>query len=182
MDPQLPNYQQLALYVGKNFPVTILCNDTKELSIKLDPKLAVDLRIYLLLWVIWMMNSCEKNSQCQHFLSDSEMENGRHNVYNFKLAELDSQTINDKLERVFESRKCSAKINIALGFVLRNREKGQYCYFYAHENNTVFEKSHLLCTRGDLTRIQDKVKHCHLLEMCTWKAPTLYGNFACLPT
>ena len=29
MDPQLPNYQQLALYVGKNFPVTILCSDTK---------------------------------------------------------------------------------------------------------------------------------------------------------
>ena len=101
----------------------------------------------------------EELTACQHFLSDSEMENGRHNVYNFRLAELDSQIINAKLEKVFESLKCAAKINIALGFVLRNQENGQYRYFYAHENNTLFEKSHLLCTRGDLTTIQDKVDH-----------------------
>ena len=91
------------------------------------------------------------------------MENGLHKVYNFNLAELDSQIINAKLEKVFESLKCAAKINIALGFVLRNQENGQYRYFYAHENNTLFEKSHLLCTRGDLTTIQDKVDHCDLL-------------------
>ena len=37
---------------------------------------------------------------CQHFLSGSEMQNGRHKVYKFRIAELDSQIINAKLEKV----------------------------------------------------------------------------------
>ena len=122
----------------------------------------------------------EELTACQHFLSDSEMENGRHNVYNFRLAELDSQIINANLEKVFESLKCAAKINIALGFVLRNQENGQYRYFYAHENNTLFEKSHLLCTRGDLTTIQDKVDHCDLLEMCARERTNTKWKFCLL--
>ena len=40
----------------------------------------------------------------------------------------------------------AAKIIIALGFVLRNIETGKNRYFQGHENNKLFEKSHLQCT------------------------------------
>ena len=57
---------------------------------------------------------------------------------------LDTKKINEKEEEVFNKLDSAAKIDIALGFVLRNIETGEYRYFYAHENNTLFEISHLL--------------------------------------
>ena len=59
------------------------------------------------------------------------------------------------------------KIIIALGFVLRNIETGKYHYFYAHENNTLFDKSLLLFTQADLTTIQNKVNKQDIIEVCT---------------
>ena len=104
---------------------------------------------------------------CQHFLTDTEMENGRHKVFNFQLSKLDPNLVNEKLNQVFEKLDCAAKINIALGFVLRNIETSEYRYFYAHENNTLFDKSILLCTKADLTTIQNKVNEQDIIEICT---------------
>ena len=86
----------------------------------------------------------EELSACQHFLVDTEMENGRHKVFNFQMSKLDSKIINEKLEEVFNKLDSAAKINIALGFVLRNVETGEYRYYYAHENNTLF-KNRIYC-------------------------------------
>ena len=58
------------------------------------------------------------------------------------MSKLDTKIINEKLEEVFNKLDSAAKINTALGFVLRNIETGEYQFFYAHENNTLFEKSH----------------------------------------
>ena len=63
---------------------------------------------------------------CQHFFDDTEMENGRHRVFNFKLYKLDPNEINDKLKEVFEKLNCSAKVNLALGFILSNVETDEY--------------------------------------------------------
>ena len=82
----------------------------------------------------------EELSPYQHFLVDTEMENGRHKLFNFQMSELITKIINEKLEEVFNKLDSAAKINIALGFVLRNNETGEYQYFYAHENNNLFEK------------------------------------------
>ena len=109
----------------------------------------------------------EEFSACQHFLVDTEMENGRHKVFNFQMSKLDTKIINEKLEEVFNKLDSAAKINIALGFVLRNIETGEYRYFYAHENNTLFEKTHLLCTKADLKTIQGKVEKFDIVEQCT---------------
>ena len=78
----------------------------------------------------------EELSACQHFLVDTEIEKGRHKVFNFQISKLDTKIINEKLEELFNKLDSAAKINIALGFVLRNIETGEYRYFYAHENNT----------------------------------------------
>ena len=59
-------------------------------------------------------------SACQHFFDDTEMENGRHQVFNFKLSRLDPHEINKKLKEAFEKVNCAAKVNLALGFILRN--------------------------------------------------------------
>ena len=68
----------------------------------------------------------EELSACQHFLVDTEMENGRHKVFNFQMSKLDTKIINEKLEEVFNKLNSAAKINIALGVVLRNIETGEY--------------------------------------------------------
>ena len=109
----------------------------------------------------------EELSACQHFLVDTELENGRHKVFNFQMSKLDTKIINEKLEEVFNKLDSAAKINIALGFVHRNLETGEYRYFYAHENNTLFEKSRLLCTKADLITIQGKVEKFDIVEQCT---------------
>ena len=52
-------------------------------------------------------------SACQHFFDNTEMENGRHRVFNFKLSRLDPSEINEKLKEVFEKLNCAAKINLS---------------------------------------------------------------------
>ena len=65
---------------------------------------------------------------CQHLLTDTEMENGRHKVFNFRLSKLNPNQFNEKLNQVFEKFDCAAKINIALGFVLRKIERANIVF------------------------------------------------------
>ena len=65
--------------------------------------------------------------------------------------------INEKFDEVFNKLDSGVEINIALGFVLRNIETGEYRFFYLHENNSLLEKSDLLCSKADLISIQGKV-------------------------
>ena len=109
----------------------------------------------------------EELSACQHFLVGTEMENGRHKVFNFQMSTIDTKIINEKFEEVFNKLNSAAKINIVLEFVLRNVKTEEYWYHYAHENNTLFEKSHLLCTKADLISIQGKVEKFDIVEQCT---------------
>ena len=41
----------------------------------------------------------EELSACQHFLVDTEMENGRHKVFNFQMSQLNTKIINEKVEK-----------------------------------------------------------------------------------
>ena len=117
-------------------------------------------------------------SACQHFFDNTEMENGRHRVFNFKLSRLDPSEINEKLKEVFEKFNCAAKINLSLGFILRNVDTDEYRYFYAHENNTFFEKSHLLCSKGDLVSLQDRVEKLDLIETCAQERANTKWRYA----
>ena len=71
------------------------------------------------------------------------------------------------MENVFNKLDFAEKINIALGFVLRNVETGEYWYYYAHENDTLFEKLDFLCTKADLISIQGELEKFDILEQCT---------------
>ena len=82
----------------------------------------------------------EKHTACQHFLADTEMENGIHKVLSFTMSKLDTTIVNETIEEVFNKLDIAAKINVALGFVLPNNDtvNGEYQFFYAIENNILF--------------------------------------------
>ena len=109
----------------------------------------------------------EELQACQHFLVDSELEKGRHRVFNFAMSTSDNSLVNEKLDLVFKGLKCSAKVNLALRFVLKNVEDGSCRYFSAHENNTLMERSKLVCTPDDITNLKEKLQKRDIVDVCT---------------
>ena len=61
----------------------------------------------------------EELESCKHFLTDTEMENGRHRVFDFAMSPFDMSLLNEKLHYVFKELKFAAKANFANGFVLK---------------------------------------------------------------
>ena len=109
----------------------------------------------------------EELESCKHFLTDTEMENGRHRVFNFAMSSFNMSLLNDKLDYVFKELKFAAKVNLAFGFVLKNIEDGLCRYFYAHENNTIMETSKLVCTQADMTTLKDRMQKMDIVDICT---------------
>ena len=109
----------------------------------------------------------EELESCKHLLTDTEMDNGRHRVFNFAMSSLDISLLNDKLDYVLKELKCAAKVNIAFGFVLKNIEDGMCRYIYAHENNTIMEKSKLVCTPDDIVSLKEKIQKMDIIDLCT---------------
>ena len=109
----------------------------------------------------------EELRACEHFLVDSEFERGRHKVFNYAVETLNTEIVNDKLDNFFYNLKCAAKVNLAFGFILKNLEDGRYRYFYAHENNTLLDRSQLVCTKDDLTKLKNIVNQTDVIESCT---------------
>ena len=93
----------------------------------------------------------EELKSCKRFLRGTEMENGRHRVFNLAMSSLDTSLLNDKRDYVFKELKCAAKVNLAFGFVLKHIEDGMCRYFYAHEDNTNMERPNFVCTPDDIT-------------------------------
>ena len=109
----------------------------------------------------------EELESCKHFLTDIEMENGRHRVFNIAMSSFDVSLLNDKLDYVFKELKRAAKVDLAFGFVLKNIEDGMCRYFYAHENNTIMERAKLVCTEGDMTNLKEKKQKMDIVDNCT---------------
>ena len=109
----------------------------------------------------------EELEPCEHFLTNTEMKNGRHTVFNFAMSSFDISLLNDKLDFVFNELKCAAKVNLAFGFVLKNIEDGMCRYFYAHDNNTFAERTKLVCTQVDMTNLNDKMQKMDIVDICT---------------
>ena len=92
---------------------------------------------------------------------------GKNKVFNFQMSKLDTKITNEELNEVFNKLNSAAIINITLGFVLQNIATGEYQYFYAHKNNTFFERFHLFCTKEDLITIQGEVEVFDIVKQCT---------------
>ena len=109
----------------------------------------------------------EELQSCRYFLVDSELQKGRHSVFNFAVKNLTAQVIEEKLDRVLDKLKCVAKLNLALGFILKNIEDGKFRYFYAHENNTLLEQSKLVSNKDDMAKLKEILKKTDVIESCT---------------
>ena len=105
--------------------------------------------------------------RCNHFLMDSNMENRRRSNYNSAMDCLDPKYLLEKLDVVYEDLKCVAKLNIAFGFELKNKEDGSCRFFYAHEKITLVERSKLVATTEDLTKIKNLLSNTDLSASCT---------------
>ena len=99
----------------------------------------------------------EELESCKHFLTATEMENGRHRLFNFAVSSFHISLFNDKLDYVFKELKCAAKVNLAFGLVLKIIEHESCGHFYAQENNTFMERSKLVCTPEDITNVKEKI-------------------------
>ena len=71
------------------------------------------------------------------------------------------------MDRVLDKLKCVVKLNLALGFILKNIEDGKFRYFYAHENNTLFEQSKLVSNKDDMAKLKEILKKTDVIESCT---------------
>ena len=109
----------------------------------------------------------EELESCEHFLTVTEMENGRNRVVNFAMSSFDMSLLNNKLDYVFKGLECAAKVNLAIGFVLKKIEDGMCRYFYAHENNTIIERAKLVCTQADMTNLKDRLQELVIVDICT---------------
>ena len=109
----------------------------------------------------------EELQSCRHFLVDSEIQKGRHCVINFAVNDLTAQVIEEKLDLVLDQLKCVAKLNLALGFILKNIEDGKFRYFYAHENNTLLEESKRVSNKDDMAKLREILKKTDVIESCT---------------
>ena len=103
----------------------------------------------------------------QHFLVNSELERARHKVFNYAVETLNESIVNEKLDHFFNNLKCAAKVNLAFGFILKNREDRGFRYFYAHENNTLLDRSKLVCTHDNLAKLKDFLKKTDVIESCS---------------
>ena len=104
---------------------------------------------------------------CQHFWVDSELERARHKVFNYAVETLNETIVNEKLDHFFNNLKCAAKVNLAFGFILKSIEDGGFRYFYAHENNTLLDRSKFVCTQDDLAKLKDFLNQTDVIESCS---------------
>ena len=68
----------------------------------------------------------EALQSCRRFLVDSEIQKGRHSVFNFAVNNLAAQVIEEKLDHVLDKLTCVAKLILALGFLLKIIEDGKF--------------------------------------------------------
>ena len=120
----------------------------------------------------------EELRNVEHFLVDSETIRGKQHVFNFALTELSAAVMAEKLRVVFANLDNSAKINVSLGFVLRNIESDHYRYYYAHENSLIFNTSQLLNNEKDLDNIIAKLSLEDFAEIATRERPNTKWKFA----
>ena len=109
----------------------------------------------------------EEMHSCQHFLVDSELERARQKIFKYAVENLNKTIVNEKIDHFLNNLKCAAKVNPAFGVFLKNIEDGGFRYFYEHENNTLLDRSKLVCTRDALPKLKDFLNKTDVIESCS---------------
>ena len=107
----------------------------------------------------------EELRSCQHFVVDSELEKARHKSLQLCYGEPRRKSCPQKTDLFFNNLKCAAKVNLAFGFILRNIEDGGFRYLHDHENNTLRDRSKLLCTRDNLAKLKHFLNKTDVIDL-----------------
>ena len=63
--------------------------------------------------------------------------------------------MDENLDHFFNILKCAAKVNLAIGFILQNPADGKFRCFDADENNTLIDRSKMVCSKDDLAKLKE---------------------------
>ena len=108
---------------------------------------------------------------------DSEHERARHKVFNYATETLNETIVNENLDHFFNNSKCAAKLSLAFGFLLKDIEDGEFRYFYVHGNNSLLDRSKLVCTHDDLAKLQNILKNAKVIESCSRERMNIKWRF-----
>ena len=100
----------------------------------------------------------------QHFLRDSETEMIRKNFYNFRISEIDTNVLKEKVELIYNEFSCSVKVILAFGSVLQNvHDENTFKYFHP-DDNTIFPIPLMLSNFSDIAVIQNEIDRSKILQ------------------
>ena len=112
----------------------------------------------------------EKLQKSKHSSVDSEMEFRRHTISTFALDTLDPNCLLEKLDAVSDSPEFAADPNVAFGFVLKNVEDASCRYSDANGNTTLLERSKLVATKDNASKIKNLLSETDIIESCRKQA------------
>ena len=79
-------------------------------------------------------------------------------VYNFQTSGFDVQFVSGCMTQVFNAQPSSFKVAISLGYILKNIETGELCYYWPSQNNQLLLATpQLIRNEGDLTGLCDTI-------------------------
>ena len=91
-------------------------------------------------------------------IRDSETLNRRSRIYLIYLRNDRApliETIAKVLEDIFQRQSHAFKINLSFSFILQHREAGEFCYYYASNNNQLLNSPRLIRNQQDLENLLD---------------------------
>ena len=76
------------------------------------------------------------------------------------------------IEDIYREQHHSFKLNINLGFILRNRNTGEYCYYMPYSNSYLFQTPYTITRHGSLRALKNKIKRINPEKYVQRKRPT----------
>ena len=101
------------------------------------------------------MNLKGELRSCQLFLVDSQLERARHIVLNYKKENLLAKTVKEKRNKLLKILRRTAKVNLAFGFFLKNKDNDGFSCLYTHEVSTLLYRLILMCTNEEMANLED---------------------------
>ena len=88
-------------------------------------------------------------------------------MLSYAIESLGTKIVPEKHNHVFKKFICAAKVNLAFEFNLKNIDDVRFRYFFAHENNTLLDRSKLVCNKDDWTKLKDTFNKTDVIESCS---------------
>ena len=93
-------------------------------------------------------------------------------VYHYPLVSTNNTEIISKLQETLADYSGTIKINIAFGFILRNRNRDELKFFHPSNNTMLFETPRLLQNPNDYNKLVDDIEQEDAFEYARLQRPS----------